>query len=88
MKLYATMWDCGDEECGCTQPQIIEVGINPNAPHWGEVQRDILETGPFYSQASIEEIREQHQWLLEAARRHGVENLADVERVYGPQPTP
>jgi hypothetical protein len=77
-KLFAEMWDCGDDECDCSQPEIVEreVDLNFRAPSWRGPKN--VATGPFYSQPDGKERREQIEWLVENAIKYKVENLEDV----------
>lgn len=75
-KLYARMWWCEDYECDCTEPEIVESGWNELYPKLLRV----VESAHFHSQATHEETDEQWKWLLEAARRHNVENLSAIEQ--------
>lgn len=72
------MWWCDDEECDCTQPRIVECSEGGFHDAGWEAPKT-LEEGPFHSQADADEQRKQWDWLLEAARRHSVKNLVEIE---------
>lgn len=79
-QIVAEMWYCGDEVCECSQPEINR--LTPNRYYPQCVDRETIEKGPFYSGAAMVEIEEQCKWLLEAARRHNVANLEEIEAAY------
>jgi len=79
---FAEMWWCGDEECDCTQPQIND----RSQGRWYELgwkQLDQIAAGPFHSESTPEETREQWDWLLSKAREYSVTNLVEIEAEYG-----
>lgn len=86
--LVADWWYCGDEYCRCSYPQIRRL-IPPVreivkdgrvvAKHWQGEGSGEVERGPWISEPDTAERREQWAWLLDAARRHQVVNLAEIE---------
>jgi len=79
-KTYAQMWGCGCD-CCCYQPRIVERSpLEYRDPGW--LPPVLLEEGPWRSEPTREEWREQCEWLVEAARRHNVENLAEIEELH------
>ena len=78
---HAFIWHCDDEVCDCYQPQIVEYCDVPfGNPLW--IPPRYLEEGPFFSEPTSEDWKEIHTWMLEAARRHQVDNLSDIEKKY------
>ncbi len=78
----AEWWYCLDEECLCSYPRIMERGLPGVASSDGGIRYAYgkeLEAGPWESQPDIAERRGQWEWLLNAARRHKVINLAEIE---------
>jgi hypothetical protein len=76
------MWWCGDEECDCTQPQIIEHSTEVwREPEWKPPT--IVESGPFITDTgayTLDERQEQICWLLQKAAEYQVPNLAEIQK--------
>lgn len=74
IKRVAEMWWCGDDDCDCHQPRIVEFRTD-----WRGWRRDfrVIEEGPFHSYPDAEEWEEMRQWLHDACARHGVEYPED-----------
>jgi hypothetical protein len=73
----AQMWTCGDSNCDCRQPQIVE----RSTEHWREPTwrtTCIVEEGPFRTSPLDEEWQEQVDWLLAKAREYNVANLVQI----------
>ena len=80
-KLYAEMWSCGNEECDCTQPQILERSTEPfRHPLWKGP--DIIAQGTVCSNADSQESAMQWGELLTLAEAFNVENLDSVKQEY------
>ena len=62
----ANMWHCGDEQCDCWQPQIIECS-DPRGFPWTPIWR-----GTFLSQPSADEIEALETELEQARIQHGI----------------
>lgn len=89
--VVADWWYCGDI-CGCSYPRIRrldppvtehtfkddETGHVSKSWSWDGPKSGKLEEGPW--SADYERTEEQWEWLLEAARRHHVFNLAEIEQ--------
>lgn len=74
------MWGCDDPVCDCTQPRIVH--IKEPSPGQRFYRREIVEEGPFHSEATAEETKEQWTWLLNAAIHHNVANLQETMAVH------
>lgn len=79
---YAEMWSCGDDECDCCQPKVVEHSTG-HFRDWGWKPEQTIEEGDFKSGPDSDEYDAQCLWLLSAARRHKVANLAEIEEAYG-----
>lgn len=81
-ELLADWWYCGDEICQCSYPRIRRLTlpkvVSPDgSTRWTAGEE--MERGPWESQPSAAELRGQWEWMLAAARRHGVGNLVEIE---------
>ncbi len=80
--VVADWWYCGDE-CSCSHPRIRRLvpPVTRDEHGWRWADGDQLEEGPWASYGDEpEDTTAQWRWLLEAARRHKVDNLAEVEK--------
>ena len=77
----AQMWNCGDEDCDCRQPQILERSTEGwRDPAWQPTVT--VAEGPFYSAPIEAEFAEQVRWLVAAAAEYQVTNLEDIQHEY------
>ncbi len=83
-ELLADWWYCCDELCQCSYPRIrrltLPKTVSPDGTWTRWASGEELEKGPWLSQPDAAERREQWEWMLAAARRHGVGNLAEIEQ--------
>ena len=71
-KIVAEWWWCGDEECNCWQPQIVERSTVPYLDHdWSPILQ--IDAGPFHSDPEQDEWDEMFTWMEIECEQRGIE---------------
>lgn len=61
----AEMWWCGDDECNCNQPRVMEYSTEKYGKS-GWKPPKVIEEGPFLSHPTPDEMHEIKAWLEKA----------------------
>ena len=73
------MWYCGDDECNCHQPQIIENMSHTSFRHG--IWKNVWE-GTYHSDPDYDELKEQWDELISKCKEMNVDNLKEMIEEY------